>query len=116
MKSYDELEQFMDENLNTILLMKSSPYSKAISMKIRDLEMRLILIQDTLENWIKLQRTWLYLEPIFSSDDFQSNMLQEKKKFDKVDKNWRTFMEPFYHDVNKLKNILYENKKISLFL
>ena len=79
--------------------MKSSPYSKAIGNKIRDLELRLILIQDTLENWIKLQRTWLYLEPIFSGEDFQDNMKEEKKKFEKVDKNWRTFMENFSHDV-----------------
>jgi len=99
LKSYDDLEQLMDENLNTILLMKSSPYCKAISMKIRDLELRLILIQDTLENWIKLQRTWLYLEPIFSSENSQSSMLQIKKKFERVDKNWRTFMEMFFHEV-----------------
>ena len=89
----------MDDNLNTILLMKSSPYSKPIANKIRDLEVRLILIQDTLENWIRLQRTWLYLEPIFSGEDFQDSMQQEKKKFDRVDKNWRMFIENFYHDV-----------------
>ena len=59
----------------------------------------MILIQDTLENWIRLQRTWLYLEPIFSGEDFQDSMQQEKKKFDRVDKNWRMFIENFYHDV-----------------
>lgn len=99
LKGYEELEHFMDENLNTISLMKSSPYSKAISSKIKDLEVRLLLIQETLENWIKLQRAWLYLEPIFASEDFQSNMLTEKRKFEKVDKNWRVFMQNFAQDV-----------------
>lgn len=103
-KGYDELQHFMDENLNTILLMKSSPFSKALGFKIKDLETRLILIQDTLDNWIKLQRSWLYLEPIFASDDFQTNMQEEKKRFERVDKNWRGFMNNFYQDVYFIYN------------
>ena len=33
----------------------------------------------------KCQRGWIYLEPIFASDDITQKMPNEKKKFDRVD-------------------------------
>lgn len=41
--------------------MKSSPYIKPILTRANNVEARIVLIQDTLENWIKTQRGWMYL-------------------------------------------------------
>lgn len=70
--------------------MKSSPYIKPILTRASLVEAKIMLIQDTLENWIKTQRGWMYLEPIFSSEDIQQKMAAEKAKFDQVDKHWKT--------------------------
>ena len=83
----------MDDQLNILMMMKASPYIKAVLTKATTIETKIVLIQDTLEGWIKCQRGWMYLEPIFSSDDIKKKMPLEKMKFEIIDKHWRATMD-----------------------
>ncbi|KAF1322385.1 Dynein heavy chain, partial [Globisporangium splendens] len=68
-------------------------YNKPYFERITKWEKMLISIQDIMDTWIKVQATWLYLEPIFSSDDIMRQMPTEGALFHKVDANWRRNMQ-----------------------
>jgi dynein heavy chain len=47
---------------------------------------------------MKCQRSWMYLEPIFASDDIIKKMPIEHKKFENVDRFFRANMQIFNKD------------------
>ena len=51
------------------------------------------LVQCTLEAWLECQAGWVYLEPIFGSDDIMQQMPNEGRKFRSVDTSWRLTMQ-----------------------
>ena len=42
-----------------------------------------------MDEWITLQRSWMYLEPIFGSEDIMEQLPLEGKRFAAVDRLWR---------------------------
>ena len=50
-------------------------------------------VSEILDQWIQLQRQWMYLEPIFGSEDIMQQLPLEGKRFATVDRLWRKTTE-----------------------
>lgn len=46
-----------------------------------------------LEEWLNCQRSWLYLEPIFSSEDINRQLPVESKRYQTMERIWRKIMK-----------------------
>ncbi|CAD8115295.1 unnamed protein product [Paramecium sonneborni] len=111
LKSLEEVIQCFDDQFNILLMLKAQPQIKAVLHKAQALEQKIVLIQDTLDGWIKCQRGWMYLEPIFTSDDIKKKMPQETLKFQKVDFHWRAVMEQFSKEPNLWEGVESDKMK-----
>jgi len=58
---------------------------------------------DVIDQWMRVQKQWQYLENIFSSDDIKMQLPDEAKKFGKTDLSFKKIMEACY----KQPNVLY---------
>jgi len=91
-EAVEAIMQLLDDHSIKTQTMKGSPYAKFFIDEIVNLENDLLRTQDNLEVWLQVQSTWLYLEPVFSSDDIMKQMPIEGGQFREVDRTWRSVM------------------------
>ncbi|CAE7917845.1 DNAH3, partial [Symbiodinium sp. KB8] len=120
-RGIDEIQAVLDDHIVKSMGIRGSPFVEPIEKEVKDWLLKLTYIQDLLEQWLAMQRSWLYLEPIFSSDDIQKQLPSEAKRFQQVNILWRTTMEsvaenPNVLDVSEIENLLASfidaNKKL----
>ncbi|KAI8732057.1 dynein heavy chain 6, axonemal, partial [Biomphalaria glabrata] len=90
--STDEIQQLLDDSNINIQTIQSSRHVGPIKTKVEEWAASLSLFNKTLESWINCQRTWLYLESIFSAPDIQRQLPVEAKLFVEVDRSYKEIM------------------------
>ena len=77
----DEVQSKLEDHLIKVQTMKGSQYAQVFKNRLLLLEESLQSISDTFSNWLKVQALWLYLEPIFASEDIIKSLPAEGAKF-----------------------------------
>ena len=92
MKIGEEVTRLLDDHIVMTQSMSFSPFKKPFADRISQWETKLRTMQEVIESWMTCQRSWLYLEPIFGSDDIVNQLPIESKRFQTMDRTWRKIM------------------------
>uniref|UniRef100_A0A8V1A4F4 Dynein axonemal heavy chain 1 n=1 Tax=Gallus gallus TaxID=9031 RepID=A0A8V1A4F4_CHICK len=93
LKDTDEASQLLDDHIVMTQSMSFSPFKKHFEDRMNTWENKLRMTQDVLEEWLNCQCSWLYLEPIFRSEDIKRQLPVESERFQVVDTDWRIIMK-----------------------
>uniref|UniRef100_A0A8C3UWY6 Dynein axonemal heavy chain 1 n=1 Tax=Catharus ustulatus TaxID=91951 RepID=A0A8C3UWY6_CATUS len=114
LKSTDDISQLLDDHIVLVQSMSFSPFKKPFEERMNLWETKLKMTQDVLEEWLNCQRSWLYLEPIFSSEDIKRQLPVESQRYNIVDKDWRRVMKNANANPELLEKLQNCNKLLEL--
>lgn len=108
---FDEAINLLDEHIVTAQAMTFSPFKGPFTEEIDEWLKTMLCVSDTLEEWVKVQSNWTYLQPVFDSADIQKQLQAECKRFKGVDIKWRTIMQSVTAEPAILENCSVEGRK-----
>jgi dynein heavy chain len=92
MKGSEEMVQLLEDQITMTQAIAFSPFKGVHESAIADWDKKLNTVSEVIDEWQACQRNWMYLEPIFSSDDINKQLPLEATRFSTVDKKWRKTM------------------------
>ena len=122
-KGWDDMFTALDEHINNFQSMSNSPYYNQFKDDIEPWKDKLEQIRLIFNEWVDVQRKWVYLEGIFfGSADIMNELASDYNKFKSIDEEFTGLMKkvankPMVLDViniPSIKSILEEKLKTAL--
>lgn len=88
----DDLYAELDEILANFSGILGNRYLKRQRIQAEELQKTLYHATLTIDDWLVVQKNWIYLENIFASSDIKAKLREENTKFEVIDKNFKTHM------------------------
>eukprot|EP00966_Prymnesium_polylepis_P052335 1211870-Prymnesium_polylepis.1 len=76
----------LEETQVLVQTILGSRFVGPMQKKVDEWEKKLRLFSETVDEWLAVQRSWMYLESIFKAADIQRQLPNEYKDFDKINK------------------------------
>jgi dynein heavy chain len=111
----EEIKAMLDDNLNSLQAIEGSKNAgPALKKEVREWMKNLVTVQDTIEEWIKVQTKWLYLEGIYiGNEDIRAQLSKETKTFEQHHKTFKNLNEKVSKNTNIYANCVLNNNTLS---
>ncbi|TRY89707.1 hypothetical protein DNTS_033848, partial [Danionella cerebrum] len=102
LSAIDDVQLLLDDHIIKTQTMRGSPFIKPIEADAKSWEEKLQCMQDILDAMLQCQSMWMYLEPIFSSEDIIAQMPENGRRFTIVDGYWKNIVAESLKDTHVL--------------
>jgi dynein heavy chain len=111
----EEIKNMLDEHLNTLQGIEGSKFAgNALKAEVKRWMDYLIKIQETIEEWIKVQTKWLYLEGIYiGNEDIRTQLSKETKTFEQHHKTFKNLNEKVAKNKNIMNNCVINDTTLA---
>lgn len=113
-KGTDDVIALLDDHVVKVQTMLGSPFIKPIIDVAKAWEHSLQYLQAFIDQVLKCQRSWMYLEPIFQSPDIMRQMPTEARRFQAVDGVWRKVLSGVFENPKAL-DVTNDDKVVARF-
>ncbi|CAF0762898.1 unnamed protein product [Adineta steineri] len=111
-KAPDEIIQNVEEHTAQISTIKGTRHIKAFQNEINYWEKSISQISELCDGLFNVQKQWLYMEGIFTSDDVQRQLSHETTEFQYINRIWQ---DEILVKIREHPNVLYVATKLNLF-
>jgi len=99
MGSLDEVVENVETQSMEIMTMIASKDSEQFKTELHKWQKILKTVDSVIAIWMKVQKAWMRLEPIFlASEDIRAQLPEDTKRFEKVDLDWKALMSEAVDD------------------
>lgn len=89
----DEMMEELEEQQVVIQTCLASKFLASVQTEVEEWEKKLATIRAVIMEWVSVQKAWMYLEFIFSSDDIKRQLPDESLLFSSADRFFSTLMK-----------------------
>ena len=120
-ESVDSVQELLDEQIVKTQTLTNLPQAKVFISEVETWLNFLESSQAIVDVWLQVQASWMYLYPVFGSDDIKRALESESLAFLQVDDEWRRLMQravlkPQCLQVHEISKLLERLSKMSSML
>lgn len=107
----EDIKLELDDNMLNLQTISGSRFVGIFVDRVRKWEKALNIVSECLEIWFVVQRKWMYLEGIFvGAEDIRLQLPEEAKKFDAIDKAYKSIMTSTSKNPNVVDACTLDNR------